>query len=368
VRILGFGTYDLAKHPRVGIILDGFRALGDDVVELNEPLGFTTAQRVAMLRKPWLAYRLVLRVLVRWAALVGGWWRTARHRKFDAVIVGYLGQFDVLLARLLYPRGFIVLDLMIFGADTARDRGVTTGPKHRILTAIDQLAVSAANVVVLDTPEHLDLLRPRDRAKAVVVEVGAPTSWLAVGAGTPRERRHDGGLRVIFFGLYTPLQGATVIGDALAQLADRPDITVTMVGKGQDYEATRERARHNPNVRWLDWVEAEELPKLAAEHDLCLGIFGTGPKAQRVVPNKVYQGAAAGCAILTSDTVSQRRTLGDAAVYVPAGDAEALAALVRKLADNPDEIADLQARAHAAATDRFTPSAIVVGLRDRLAR
>ena len=76
-------------------------------------------------------------------------------------------------------------------------------------------------------------------------------------------------------------------------------------------------------------MPAANLPALVAGHDVCLGIFGTGDKALRVVPNKVFQGAAAGCAIVTSDTAPQRRALGDAAVLVPPGDPEALAAALR---------------------------------------
>jgi len=45
-----------------------------------------------------------------------------------------------------------------------------------------------------------------------------------------------------------------------------------------------------------------------------------------VVPNKVFQGAAAGCAIITSDTGAPARVFGDAIVLVPPGDADALAA------------------------------------------
>ncbi len=99
-------------------------------------------------------------------------------------------------------------------------------------------------------------------------------------------------------------------------------------------------------MRWLDWVPAAELPALVAAHDVCLGIFGTGDKALRVVPNKVFQGAAAGCAVVTSDTAPQRRVLGDAAVLVPPGDADALADALLGLAG--DREAAGRAAAHAA--------------------
>ncbi|MDT4945185.1 MAG: hypothetical protein QOH14_1918 [Pseudonocardiales bacterium] len=369
VRVVGFGTYDLGKHPRVGVILDGLRQRGTDVAELNRPLGLTTAERVAMLGKPWLAYRLLLRILARWASLARGSVRARRGGRPDAVIVGYLGHFDVLLARALFPRTRIVLDMMVFAADTARDRGVTGGLKLHLLEALDRLAVRCADVVVLDTDEHRTLLSPGAQGKAVVVPVGAPDTWFAAAASTAdgSPAKDDAALCVVFFGLFTPLQGAGIIGQALGMLSDRPDIAVTMIGAGQDYAVTHASAAANKSVTWIDWVESADLPGIVARHDVCLGIFGWGPKAGRVVPNKVYQGAATGCAIVTSDTAPQRRMLGDAAVYVPAGDASALAQALRALADDPGRLKALREAARSLAMSRFTASAIVEPLCDRLA-
>jgi len=364
LRVLGFGTYDLATHPRPGVILDGFRCYGDDVVEINEPLGFSTVERVAMLGRPWLAYRLVLRLLVRWASLIRRS-RLERGVRFDAVIVGYLGQFDVVLARLLYRRSRIVLDLMIFAVDTARDRGTSRGLKLRVLAALDGLAVHCADVVVLDTEEQLELLPERARHKTVIVPVGASADWFAA-ADNGAPRASPGLLSVVFFGVYTPLQGAVVIGQALARLAERRDITVTMIGSGQDYPATREAAQANTQITWLEWLEAEDLVRLVAAHDVCLGIFGDSPKAQRVVPNKVFQGAAAGCAIVTSDTAPQRRMLDEAALYVPPGDPAALADALTALAADAARTAALQAAARSMAGARFSAESVAGPLRERL--
>ena len=315
-----------------------------------------------MLRRPWLAYRLVLRLAGSWARLARR--RLADRSRYDAVLVGYLGHFDVLLARLLYPRRRIALDQMIFAADTARDRGVSGGAKLRLLDTLDRLAVRAASVVLLDTAEHRELLPQGQQRKGVVVPVGAPQAWFAAGEQRPAPDADR--LRVAFFGLYTPLQGAIVIGQALALLADHPEIAVTMIGKGQDLEATRQAAAGNCAVTWLDWVPSEDLPAIVASHDVCLGIFGVTPKALRVVPNKVYQGAAAGCVIVTSDTRPQRRMLGDAALYVPPGDPTALAEALQSLAADVPRAAALREAARAAALERFTPAAIVEPLRERL--
>jgi glycosyltransferase involved in cell wall biosynthesis len=230
----------------------------------------------------------------------------------------------------------------------------------------------------VDTEEHLAALPPRHRGRGVVVPVGAPAAWLAAAppaeppgppepAGPPSPAGPPGPLRVVFYGLYTPLQGTPVIGAALGKIAGAP-VEVTMIGGGQDQAATRAAAAANHAVRWLDWVPAAELPALVAGHDVCLGIFGTGGKAQRVVPNKVFQGAAAGCAIVTSDTPPQRRALGDAAILVPPGDPEALATALLRLADDRAELARLRERAHELAVRQFAPEQIVAPLAGKLAR
>jgi glycosyltransferase involved in cell wall biosynthesis len=365
LRILGFGTYDLARHPRVGIILDGLRAAGDDVLEVNEPLGFSTAERVEMLRRPLLLRKFVWRLLTCWARLAKRS-RAVAKDGLDAVVVGYLGQFDVVLARLLHPRAVIALDMMVFGADTARDRGVTSGPRLRLLGLLDDLALRCADIVVLDTAEQVELMPVGQRGKAVVVAVGAPDTWFAADRAAARAGGQP--LRVVFYGLFTPLQGAPVIGEALGRLATDAEVQVTMIGTGQDHAATVESAAGNPNVTWLDWRDAAALPEEVAAHDVCLGIFGTTPKALRVVPNKVYQGAAAGCAIVTSDTPPQRRSLGSDALFVPPGDAGALADTLRRLAADPAEVRALRDAARTAAEARYRPRTIVEPLRARLHR
>ena len=105
---------------------------------------------------------------------------------------------------------------------------------------------------------------------------------------------------------------------------------------------------------------------MVADHDVCLGIFGRGDKALRVVPNKVFQGAAAGCAVVTSDTAPQRRALGACAVLVPPGDPEALAGALRDLAADRDRLHALRTGAWTLARERFVPEAVVVPLVERV--
>jgi glycosyltransferase involved in cell wall biosynthesis len=372
MRTIIFGTYDTAMHPRIATIAEGLAASGFDVTECNIPLGLSTADRVDMLAKPWKAGGLVVRLASRWFGLAAKARGLSKHGlgRPDAVVVGYLGHFDVHLARLLYRRGRVplVLDHLISAANTAKDRRLDGGMKTKVLRLIDAAALRAADIVVVDTEEHLEIVPEKYRSKAVVVPVGAPTPWHEAArepSATASSTTGSGPLKVVFYGLYTPLQGTPVIGEALGRIAGAP-VEVTMIGRGQDEAETKRAAAANQSVRWLDWVPAAELPALVASHDVCLGIFGTGDKALRVVPNKVFQGAAAGCAVITSDTAPQRRVLGDAAVLVPPGDPAALADALLRLANDREALLKLRHAARQLAAERFTPEQVVKPLTDRL--
>ena len=362
-RVLAFGTYDVRRHPRVGILIDGLRANGCEVTEINHPLALSTAQRVDILRKPWKLFGFGWDLLVLWHSLrrdARAWMR--RHGRPDAVLVGYMGHFDVLLAHHLFRGVPIILDHMIFAGDTAKDRGAH-GLRVRLLNRLDRMAINAATLTLLDTQEHQLMCRPGDRT--MVIPVGAPAEWYRAGsaevtkvASGDAKRDND----IVFYGLYTPLQGVPVIAKAARELASRGLFPhFTLIGKGQDYAKVRAIANGLDNVEFREWVEPEDLPELVASHAISLGIFSTTSKSLHVVPNKVYQSMAAGCAVITSDTAPQRRVLGDGVVYVTPGDPVALAEAIEGLLSDPELLAEAQRRARRA-SERFTAETVTLSL------
>ncbi|MFJ2759453.1 glycosyltransferase [Nocardioides sp. NPDC087217] len=359
MHIVAFGTYDVASHPRVAVLIEGLRACGAEVTEVNRPLGLDTAARVAILRQPWRLPLLVLRLLTCWSALVAESIRRRRRGRPDAVLIGYLGHFDVHLARLLHPRSTILLDHMVSAAGVATNRRLagSGGLKLRLMKAIDAMALKQADVVIVDTVEQQEGLPEDVRRHSVVCPVGATKEWFDAGARA-LERPTEEPLKAVFVGLFSPTHGAPVIADALDILADDERIEVTMVGQGQQYEEARRLAAGNPRVSWVDWVDAEDLPDFVAGFDVSLGIFGTVPQARRVVPNKAFQGAAAGAVVVTSDTAPQRRMLESAAMLVSPGSPEELASALTKLADDPDEAQRLREAAYEQAREHYTPRAV----------
>lgn len=366
MRLLFFGTYDRELHPRVAVLLEGLRDAGHEVAELNAPLGASTAEKVAALGNPVMAVRLLGRMLARWTTLMCNGRTILRAVRPDAIVVGYLGHFDVILARLIAPRTIIALDHLIFAADTAADRGVHRGFRRRILALLDRCAVGAADLVIVDTQEHADMLHSIGaRARHVVVPVGAARSWFNP-AQAPPVRPLSSRMRVVFFGLFTPLQGARTIAEAIQLIPHDAPISFTLIGDGQDGPAVRKLLAGDERVEWLEWVAPEELPSLIAAHDACLGIFGTTPKAHRVVPNKIYQGIAAGCAVITADSAPQRRALPSGALFVDPGSPEALARALLLAAGDRALLQEMTAAAMAL-RESFRPVEVVAPLEAALA-
>lgn len=374
MQIAAFGTYQKDSHPRITVLIEGLRAAGHEVVEINEPLDLSTSQRVSMLKAPWRIVGLLNRLVRRWWSLSRRAREARRSQTFDAVLVGYLGHFDVHLARRLFTGSTVILDHLIFAAGTAIDRGTKPGLITRSLQVLDRRALMAADVIVVDTAEHRDNVPAALRDKVVVCPVGADRRWSVAAVGAAPDPEPGEPVRVVFFGLYTPLQGAPTIGAALARLAadglTGDDLRVTMIGRGQEYDATRAAAGGDAIgwIDWIDWIDADRLPAEVAAHHVALGIFGTTVKARDVIPNKVYQSAMAGCAVLSSRTPPQERVLAGTADLVTPGDPAALADALSALARDRAVLSERRRAVRLLAEERFTPRGVVAPLDDMLRR
>ncbi|HXH87793.1 MAG TPA: glycosyltransferase [Gaiellaceae bacterium] len=274
-----------------------------------------------------LGFGAALRVGVAEAGLV----LRGRRQSFDAMIVGYPGHFDMPLARRI-ARGRPVLfnPLVSLSETLVDDRGrfAPGSAAASLLRQVDRIALRRANLVVADTAQnarHLAELGEIARDRVEVCFVGAEERLFRPG-WQPRGRFH-----ALFVGKLIPLHGLETILEA-ARLA--PEIPFRVVGSGQLAGLLDSRPE---NVEWVDWVEYEQLPGEIQAAGCALGVFGTSAKASRVIPNKAFQALACGTPLVTADTPAARELLqdGKSALLVPSGDADALAAAVRRLAAEP---------------------------------
>jgi glycosyltransferase involved in cell wall biosynthesis len=282
---------------------------------------------------------------------------TRRPNGFDAFIVGYPGQFDIPVARRAARGRPVVFNPLVSLADTLvgdRARFDAASLPARALAWIDRAAFRAADLVVADTHAQAEFLAELAGLDAVeTCFVGAEERLFRPTWRPPAE------FTALFVGKLIPLQGVETIL-AAARLA--PEIRFRIVGSGQ---LSRLLADPPPNVEHVGWIEYERLPLEIQNAGCALGVFGTTPKAARVIPNKAFQALASAAPLVTADTPAARELLvdGDSAMLVPTGDPAALATAVRNLAGDGDLSRRIAAGGHAAYEQHA--SEVVLGVRWR---
>lgn len=223
------------------------------------------------------------------------------------------------------------------------------------LLAWEQALFQRADRVIADTPAHANYFSGTlgvAAAKTCVVYVGADESLFK-----PETVPHSnaGPVEVLFFGSFIPLQGPQTVVEA-ARLYRGPAARWVLLGQGPLRTACEEAARGLTNLTFEDWLPYADLPRRIHRADILLGVFGTTPKADRVIPNKVFQSLACGKPVVTRPAGAYPGVLSEipdtGLVWTPAGDAQALADRVAMLAADRDR-RDRLGRAAADTSRRF---------------
>jgi glycosyltransferase involved in cell wall biosynthesis len=314
VKVLYFGTYDRAS-PRNTQVISCLRRAGVTVVERHQEVWG---------RHNWsVGLRGLARVLRAEGSL-------ARRREDDAdvVVVGYPGHFDMPAARRVARGRPVVFNPLVSLHDTLvgdRARFRPRSAAAAVLRGVDNLAFRGADLVVADTEAHAAFFRSAfglAEVRVAVALVGADEPLFQPGWHPPEP------FHALFVGKLIPLHGVETI---LAAAALAPEVAFRIVGDGQ---LAGMLERRPANVVHVPWIPYEELPEAYRAAGCALGVFGTGRKAARVIPNKVFQALACARPVVTADTPAARELLTDGvdALLVPPGDPAALADAVLHVA------------------------------------
>lgn len=349
-RVCFFGAWD-PDYPRNRILREGLRRAGAEVLETR------VRERRAFRRYP---------------ALLAAFARTGRPA--DVLLVPEFRHKDVPLARALAGRRRLVFDPLVSRHDTlVADWGLhgEGSAQARWNRWLDRWSLGLADVVLCDTWAHGALFESLGVARSRLrrVPVGAEEAFFAVGPA-PR----TGPVRVVYVGGFLPLHGTRTVMEAIARLerdaAGLPEFEVEMAGSGIEHAAARELAGRLGlrRVSFTGAVPYATAPGLLEAAHVVLGAFGAGAKAGRVVPHKVWQGLAAGRAVVTGDGEGLREFCvpGEHVAAVPRGDAAALAGALARLIADGEERAALAARGRALALAVATPERIGAGLLEAL--
>ena len=282
--------------------------------------------------------------------------------RFDLIIVGFRAHSDMFLARVLatlrdvplifdplisrYEERVIDRQLVPARSALARWYGIT-----------DSAACRAADRILLETDAQIAyfaqtfaLVRSRFRR----LWLGADDEIMR-----PYPSRPAPVFTVFFYGRFSPLHGVEHIVEAAALLERRHDpVRFVLVGAGQTYENARALAERLgvSTIEFVPPVPYEELPVMMSEADLCLGSFGTTARAQRVIPNKVFDALAVGRAVVTA--VREALMHAQHLWLCRGGDGEALADAIAALKREPELRRSLAAEGHQLFTDRFSLEAL----------
>lgn len=246
----------------------------------------------------------------------------------------------------------------LFGARVlAHVHEAEDGVAAPIQVALATPLLAAHTVVVnsLATGEVLERAVPRLARRTHLVYNGVP--------GSPVTHAPGQGLRILLVGRISPRKGTDVAVRALALLKrDGIDATLDLVGS---------------IFPGYEWFEAE-IDALIQAGDLAGAVRRNGFQADvrdayaradvAIVPSRVepfgntsVEAQLAGVPVIVTDaqglpeTVSFGAASGPRGAVVPAGDAEALAAELRKIAENPDAATERARLATAEAAGLFAP-------------
>ena len=261
----------------------------------------------------------------------------------DAVWVPAFRQRDFSSARSFADRHGIplIFDPLISVWDKVifeRKKFRATDKRARNILKAEQELFSRADLVIADTEPHAGssfMLSPLRRKNVIPVgaEEGVFNYQPSGPPGDPPE--------IFFYGSFISLQGTETIINAAIQV---PEARWTLLGTGPLRRFCEEQSQGHSHIRFEAPIPYQNLSERIGAADIMHGIFGSSPKAGRVIPNKVYQSLACGRPLITRQSpaypVLLEKDPACGITFIPPANPAALASAVRDLLAEPTLLAN----------------------------
>ncbi len=339
MRVCYFGTYR-ANYVRNQVMIEGLRCHNVQVEECHSSLWYSVEDRVKQASGGWKSPQFIWRVIQAY------WQLFQAHRQmgeYDVMLVGYPGQFDAYLGRLLswWRRRPMGLDILMSLHLIAEERGLVQKSPFtgKLIFWLEKGGLKLPDLLIADTPEYQAYyaqkyhLSPR---KFQLVPLGVDDR---IYYPRPHVQPPDDVFRVIYYGTFIPLHGIETIIRAAAELQTYPGIRFDFFGDGQERPFAEQLASdlHLKNVHFCGWLNKESLPDEIARSHLVLGVFGTTKQARCTIQNKIWEGMMMQRPVITGDaeTIREELTHKQHIYLVERANPKALAHGILELAHNP---------------------------------
>ena len=308
MKICFFGIYD-PNYSRNSILLAGLREMGVEVVECR-----ADSLDPKRYQKLWKSLR-------------------ALNNEYDYIYAAYPSPVATIIARIASKKSVVCDAFYSMYDSVVNDRREIKWwhPRAIKLLLLDWLAVMLAHVVVTDTEAQRQYWSSWflvNGAKIHTVYLGFNDKFFYPMSAVKKDY-----FLVYFYGTYIPVQGIDKIIEAARICEDIPQIQFRLIGAASDSEKVLKfTKKYKPkNIEFIGRVALSELNTYMAPADLVLGIFGDIERGRRAIPNKVYDGLAAGKPVMTMEAYAVREVFSEQEVFFVKTNPESIASGIKKL-------------------------------------
>jgi glycosyltransferase involved in cell wall biosynthesis len=256
-----------------------------------------------------------------------------------------------------------LLEIRDLWPEFAIDMGILTNPLLIALSRwLERFLYARADHILVNSPAYRDYMLARGvpPEKVSLISNGVDSDMFDP-QGDGAAQRGAWGLTGRFVVTYAGALGLAndipTILRAAARLQERSDVHFLLVGDGKERRILEAQAQELGlnNVTFTGAYPKTQIPAVLAASDACIAILKDIPMFRTTYPNKVFDYMAAGRPTLLAIDGVIRHVIESAqgGVIVPPGDDAALAAAVRRLADDPDQARTMGLAARSYVVEHF---------------
>jgi glycosyltransferase involved in cell wall biosynthesis len=343
-------------------MIAALKSAGVEVVICQENLWHSIEDRENVTAGGWRSPKFWWRVIKAYTKLI---LKSFSIGEFDVMVLGYPGQFDVFLARIicLINKKPLVWDVFMSLYLVAIERKLDDSRHSAVsfLKRIEKKALNVPDLLVQDTQQYVGWFFDTygiDPSRFKLVPTGADDS---IFKPSQKNEESDGKFRVLYYGTFIANHGLNHILEAAKQISSRDDIEFLFIGEGPEKTRIVQKTEEDKlkNVTFRGWCSQPELVEQIGLANICLGAFGGTPQSLMTVQNKIYECMACGKAVITGVSPAiQDQFVDEGELKMCERSGESIAEAILYLKENPEVIKRIGLNARQSFVDNYSISAL----------